>query len=206
MRKLLPHCLVVLLAGCVPVLSLHPLYTKETITFEEKLLGTWLVDPNRPENTWEFARLEEDAAGCLPVDLGDQAAKCYRVSLTQDQQKGSVVACLVKLHDRLFLDFMPGKFPGGEQDPESLDFQLNAMFFLRLHTFARVDFRGDQLKLGLTWGNEFKKLLKAEPQAVQYTMVKGEPHHDLGGRQGQGARPPDRFHTRVAGVHHQVCG
>ncbi len=172
MRKFVPYGVAVLLAGCVPVFSVHPLYTKETITFEEKLLGTWLIDPN---DTWEFARLEESAAGYLPVDLREQAAKCYRVNLTEKRGTGSLVACLVRLQDRLFLDFMPSKFPGGEQNLESVDSGLNAMFFLRLHTFVRVSFSGDQLKIGLTLDDNFKRLLKAEPKAVSYTMVKDNP-------------------------------
>jgi hypothetical protein len=174
MRKLVPYGVAVLLAGCVPVFSLHPLYTKETITFEEKLLGTF-TDPNKPEDTWEFARLETSAAGRLPPSLRDQAAKCYRVNLTGGTGKGSVVACLVKLQDCLFLDFLPGKSPGGEQNPESTEFLLNAMFFLPVHTFVQVNFSGDQLKIRLTDDKEFKKLLKAEPNAVEYTMVEDRP-------------------------------
>jgi hypothetical protein len=178
-RKFAAYCLVALLAGCVPIpmpiFSVHPLYTKETITFEEKLLGTWLMDPNEPEDTLEFTRLEASAASRLPFDLEDQAAKCYRVNRTDRNDKASVIACLVKLQNRLFLDLMPGTFPGGEQNPESADFQLNAMFFLRLHTFMRVDFTGNQLKIGLTLDDGFKKLLKAEPKAVTYTMVKENP-------------------------------
>lgn len=175
MRKLVLYGVAILLAGCVPVLSVHPLYTKETITFDERLLGTWITDPNKPEMTWEFARLEVSAAERLPVDLRDQAAKCYRVNLTDEKSKSSLVACLVKLQGRLFLDLMPGKFPGGEQDTEEEDSELNSMFFLRLHTFARVSFSGDQLKIGLTLDEEFKTLLKAEPNAVKYTMVKENP-------------------------------
>jgi hypothetical protein len=174
-RKLVPYCLVVLLAGCVPLLSLHPLYTEETITFEEKLLGTWLFDPNAPESRLEFARLEEDAVEWLPVGLRDQGAKCYRVSLIDGKGKGSVVASPVKLQDRLFLDVMPAQLPGGEQDPEGAHLQLNAMLLVPVHTFVQVSFSGDQLKLGLTWEDEFRKLLKAEPKAVKYTMVKEHP-------------------------------
>jgi len=174
-KMLVAYCLVVLLSGCVPVFSLLPLYTKETITFEERLLGTWLIDPNKPEDTWEFARLEESAAGCLPADLQDQAAKCYCVNLTIEKRKASIIACLVKLQDRLFLDFMPSRFPGSEQDLESSDSEVNAMFCLRLHTFARVSFRGDQLMIRLTDDDGFKDLLKAEPKAVEYAMVEKRP-------------------------------
>ena len=40
-------------------MSLHSLYTEENVVFEEKVLGTWVDDPNSPEATWEFNRIEE---------------------------------------------------------------------------------------------------------------------------------------------------
>jgi len=169
-RRLVPYCLVVLLAGCGPIFSVHALYTKETITFEEKLLGRWLVDPNKPENTWEFARLEEDAAERLPLDLRDQATKCYRMNLTDPNGTLSAVACLIQLQGRLFLDLLSDRLPGDEQNPENGAF-VNAAFFVRVHTFMRVSLRGDQLKIGLTDVDGVKKLLQAEPKAVQYTFM-----------------------------------
>jgi hypothetical protein len=169
-RTVVPYCLAVLLAGCVPIVSLHPLFTTETITFEEKLLGTWVEEADKPQVTWEFARLEDGAAERLPEDLKDQAAKCYRVNVADDKGgKGSLVACLVKLQDKLFLDVLPDKFPSGEQNAETMKFTYNAFFFLRVHTFVRVDVLGDQLKLRLTDDEQFKKLLEAEPKAVGYT-------------------------------------
>jgi hypothetical protein len=172
MKKVALYCLAVLLAGCVPIVSLHPLFTKETITFEEKLLGTWVEDSNKPQVTWEFARLEESAAERLPAELRDEAQKCYRVNVVDDKShKGSFVACLVKLKDRLFLDVLPDKFPSDEQDPESMKLTYNAFFFLRVHTFVRVDSLGDQLKIRLTDDEGFKKLIEAEPKAVKHEAI-----------------------------------
>ncbi len=170
MRELVPYCVVVLLAGCGPILSLHPLFTKETVVFEEKLLGTWLADPNKPEDTWEFARLEADAVERLPAELGGQAQKCYRTNIVDKGRKGSFVACLVKLQDRLFLDIWPDKFPSGEQDPNSMKLAYNAALFLPIHAFVRVNSIGDQVKLHLPEDDGLKKLLKAEPKAVKYDM------------------------------------
>jgi hypothetical protein len=172
MKKLVACGVLVLLAGCVPIVSLHPLFTKETLTFNEKLLGTWVEDAEKPQVTWEFARLEDSAAERLPAELRDQAQKCYRVNVTDDKgRKGSLVACLVKLQDKLFFDVLPDKFPAGEQDEEQMRFAYNAFFFLRIHTFVRVDALGDQLKIRLTDDEGFKKLLEAEPKAVKYDTV-----------------------------------
>jgi hypothetical protein len=174
-RKLVPYCLVVLLAGCGPILSLHPLFTKETAVFEEKLLGTWLVDVNTPESTWEFACLEADAVERLPAELGGQTQKCHRTNIVDKGRKGSFVACLVKLQDRLFLDIWPDKFPSGAQDPNSMKLAHNAPFFLPIHVFVRVNSIGDQVRIHLPEHDGLKKLLKAKPKAVKYDIFGEEP-------------------------------
>jgi len=171
-KKLALYGVVVLLTGCVPVISLHPLFTRETITSEEKLLGTWIEDSNNPQVTWEFARLEASATERLPAELRDQIQKCYRVNITDDKgRKGSFAGCLVKLQDRLFLDILPDKFPSGEQDPEGMKLVYNAFFFLRVHTFVRVGLVDDSLRIRLTDDETFKKLIEAEPKAVKHDEI-----------------------------------
>ncbi|MHC4244422.1 MAG: hypothetical protein ACYSU4_18605, partial [Planctomycetota bacterium] len=58
-KKALFYLLAALLGGCVPVMSLHPLYTEKDVVFEERLLGRWVDDPSSPETIWEFSRIEE---------------------------------------------------------------------------------------------------------------------------------------------------
>jgi hypothetical protein len=176
MKKLAFYCLAVLLAGCVPVVSLRPLFTKDTIVFEEKLLGTWVDDSNQPQIVWEFAPLEENAAERLPAEMRETIQKCYRVNVIDDKgRKGSFAACLVKLQDKLFLDVLPDKFPSGERDAEQMKLAYNAFFFVPVHTFVRVSAIGDQLKVRLTDDEEFKKLLKAQPKAVRFDMIDDRP-------------------------------
>jgi hypothetical protein len=178
-KKILFYCLAALLAGCGPIFSLQPLFTKENIVFDEKLLGTWVQDPNKPENTWEFARLDEAGAGTLVDEYKDDFKRFYRLNVTSEENntvhKASVVACLVKLEDRLFLDVFPDKFPSGEQDIEKLPLLYNAFFFVPVHTFIKVDLAGDQLKLRLTDDEKFTKLVEAEPAAVRHETVSDRP-------------------------------
>ena len=175
-RTFLFYCLAALLAGCVPVVSLHPLFTKDTIVCEEKLLGTWVEDSNQPQITWEFVPLEENAVERLPAEMREQIQKCYRVNVVDDKgRKGSFAACLVKLQDKLFLDVLPDQFPSAEQDAEQMKLAYNAFFFVPVHTFVRVSAIGDQLKVRLTDDEEFKKLLKAQPKAVRFDMIDDRP-------------------------------
>jgi hypothetical protein len=169
-------CLAVILGGCVPVVSLHPLFTGDDIVFEEKLVGTWVNDPNDPKVTWEFSRLDEtDAQGPLEA-WQDQITKFYRLNLTDEEgRKGVFAACLVKLGDRLFLDVFPDRFPSGERDIEKMKLGYNGFFFLPVHTFIKVDSLGEQLAIRLTDDDQFKELVQAEPAAVKYEMVEDRP-------------------------------
>jgi hypothetical protein len=172
MKRLMFYCLAGLVAGCIPVVSLHPLFTKDNVVFDEKLLGVWLEDPNNPDASWEFARFDANTAGNLPDELKENMGRLYRLNITdKDGHKGSFVTCLVKLENRLLLDVFADKFPSGEDDAERMKLMYNVLLFLPTHTFIRVDGIGDQLKISLTRDEEFKQLLEAEPQAVTSTEV-----------------------------------
>ncbi len=175
-KKLAFMCLAALLGGCVPILSLHPLFTEEDVAFEEKLLGTWVEDSTPPELTWEFARLDPTAAENLQKQFGEQVKKFYRLNITDKEgRKGSLTACLVRLKDRLFLDVFPDKFPSGEHDMEKTKLMYNAFFFVPAHTFLRVDSIDEQLTLRLTVEDRFKELLEADPDAVEFTRLDDRP-------------------------------
>ena len=93
-KKALFYLLAALIGGCVPVISLHPFYTEEDVVFEEKLLGKWVDDPNDPDTTWEFNRIEEPK-------------NAYKLVFYDDEgKKGSFVAHLVRLQNKLFLYFL----------------------------------------------------------------------------------------------------
>lgn len=175
-KKLTLGCLAALLAGCAPIISLHPLFTKDTIAFEEKLVGTWVKDPNDPKVTWEFSRLDETAAQGLLEPWRDEITKFYRLNITDEEgRKGSFATCLVKLGDRLFLDVFPDRFPSDEQDVEKMKLAYNGFFFVPVHTFIRVDSIGEQLVIRITDDDRFKELVQAEPTAVKYESVDDRP-------------------------------
>jgi hypothetical protein len=175
-RKVMFYCLAGLVAGCVPIVSLNPLFTKGDIVFDEKLLGAWAEEGGDAGTSWEFARFEDSSAEGLPEDLRSESKRLYRLNLTdKDGHKGVLAACLVKLGDRRFLDVFPDQFPSGESDPEKTKLMYNAFLFLPAHSFIRVDTVGDQLKIRFTDDDEFKKLVEAEPKAVTYVAAQERP-------------------------------
>jgi len=175
-RKLAFYCLAALMGGCVPIVSLHPLFTPETVTFDEKLLGTWADDPYDPDATWQFSRLEEAARENLPEALKDAPEKLYRLHLADDEgHSGSFVACLVKLGNRHFLDVYPDAFPSGHSEMDQTKLAYNAFLFLPVHTVMWVEAIGEQLKLRLTDDEGFEKLIESEPGAISHAFVEGRP-------------------------------
>ena len=159
------YCLVGLVAGCVPIVSLNPLFTKETITFDEKLLGTWLSDANSPSKSLEFARFEESSAGDLPKELQSEFKRVYRLHLFEDNQKHVFVACLVKLGQRRFLDVFPNQSASDRENRKAGSYES---FILPCHMFLRVDAIGDELKIRPMNDDRFRTLVEADPNAVAY--------------------------------------
>ncbi|MHC4536619.1 MAG: hypothetical protein ACYS6K_21940 [Planctomycetota bacterium] len=158
-KKALFYLLAGLLGGCVPVMSLHPLYTEKDVVFEERLLGRWVDDPNSPEITWEFNRIEEPN-NAYSLLFSDEEGK-----------KGSFVAHVVRLQNKLFLDVYPSEPPWEIEDPNKLELPYNSFFLIPAHTFIRIDFIGRKLKMWLTNDEEMKKLLKEEPNAIKHTFI-----------------------------------
>jgi hypothetical protein len=171
-KKLLFYLLAALLGGCVPVMSLHPLFTEEKLVFEEKLLGTWIDDPNSPKGTWQFKRVEKSAQKDGEFELPKKPEIAYKLILlnNEDNTKGSFFAHLVKLEGRLFLDVYPSQLPCAQPDPNE-DWLLNAFFLMPGHSFVIIDSIEPQLKLRWTNQEEMKKLLKEQPNVVKHELV-----------------------------------
>jgi len=173
-KKFLFYVLAALLGGCIPVMSLHPLFTEETLVFEEKLLGTWVDDSN---NIWEFK------------DPNEQK-KIYKLIVVDNEgQKGSFDARLTKLENKLFLDVYPNQFPCKDEEEKHqlvedkiiltvkvlMKWHYNGFFFVPSHTFIKINSIEPQLKMQLTDDEDMGKLLKEDPNAVRHELVEDKP-------------------------------
>jgi hypothetical protein len=156
-RKLLFYLSAVLLGGCVPVISLYPLYTDKDVVFEEKLLGTWVQDDG--ETTWEFKTI-------------DEPNNAYKLIFSDDEgKKGSFVARLVKLQNRHFLDVYPSEVPWELDDPNKTDWPYNVFFLIPAHTFLKIDSMEPQLKIRLMLDSDVKELLEQDPDAIKHALI-----------------------------------
>lgn len=188
-KKILFYLLAGILGGCVPVMSLHRLYTEKELVFEEKLLGTW-SDANN-ESTWEFS-------------CPEQASKKYQLVYADDEErKGLFEVHLVKLEDELFLDVYPAQFPCDIEDPNKTEWFYNTFFLVPAHTFIKIDYieslkshinrvyKEEEigtaelkqaskdydyvLTMCLTDDDELKKLLEENPNAIKFESVDDKP-------------------------------
>jgi len=156
-RRFILYSVAVLLGGCVPVISLHSLYTEKDVLFEEKLLGTWSQDSN--ETTWEFTR-------------ADEPNNAYKLIFSDEEgKKGSFIAHLVKLQSRLFLDVYPSELPWESNDSDKMDWPYNSVFLIPAHTFLKIDSIEPRLKMRMTLESKMEELLKDSPDAVKHTFV-----------------------------------
>ncbi len=156
-RKLLFYLIAALLGGCVPVLSLHPLFNEKDIVFDEKLLGTW----EEPNTVWEFKR-------------ADKNENAYRLIYSDKEgKKGLFVAHLVKLKDNLFLDACPVLWE--PEDPNMIEWAYNTLFLIPAHTFIKINSLEPQLKMLRTDDEKMKEFLKADPNVIEHTSIEDKP-------------------------------
>lgn len=168
-NKVLLYGLVILVGGCVPVISLQPLYTKDSLIFDEHLIGTWMENPSDTNSTWQFTRVGEAGADKLPDALRDDADKVYYLSLTDPEgRKGSFFMCLVKLDNAVFMDVFPDALPSGQDDPENTELFYNVFFFVRAHTFIKANLSGNRLTMWVTNDDKIHDLLESRPTPIAY--------------------------------------
>ncbi|MHC4215976.1 MAG: hypothetical protein ACYSWP_21710 [Planctomycetota bacterium] len=158
-KKMMFYLVAVLLGGCVPVMSLNPLYEQENIIFDQKLVGVWMDDVNDPEIIWDFNR-------------PDPNKNEYRLFYASEEGKQGIFKVhLVKLKEQLFLDVFPDSFPSGRGNNDDLKLEYNVFFFTPTHTFVKVNSLAPRLNIQITNSEELEKLLEDDPNAIEYVEV-----------------------------------
>lgn len=114
---------VLLIAGCWPTASLHPLFTETDIVFDPALVGTW-ADKNG-----------------IPVILIQKAKdKAYKGIYMDNGGIVEFEAHLVRLGKFLFLDAYPKK-------PPTIHASSLITHLIPGHTFSRIWIDGDVLRI-----------------------------------------------------------
>jgi hypothetical protein len=171
-RQIICYSLAALLAGCVPVFTLHPIYEDADLIFEPKLLGTWQTtsDANdQNKEMWQFSESpdKENAYKLLFTATNDDGTS-----------HGSFDAHLIKLDGKLILDLFPDRLPSGvkldgddDKPLHETPYLYDVFFLLPVHTFIAVDINDAKMTLALTDDDKMKEILKEDPSAVQHDSV-----------------------------------
>jgi hypothetical protein len=141
--------LMLIIGGCVP--SLHQLWTKETLVYDDAIKGKY----QESDNVWEFA--------------GDPQQKSYALTIHEKGDKVSqLTAHLVEVQGQRFLDMYPSddtELEGGDW----LKFHL-----VPAHLFLHVTATEPNLVLAAMNPDEIGKLLKQQPELVEHEIIKDD--------------------------------
>ena len=169
---LLTCFLLIVLAGCEPVKSVHALWTEDTLVSEPALVGTW-VFRDRPDSS------------DLTLRFTPSGDKAYRMSLLTRKPdrdtkwaKGWSLefdARLVRLGDTLFLDLYPDYVAQKQKKLIELD---GSIFLQRVHTFYSVSIESDRLTLAYlddSWVNRMieQNTLSTGPKSGDFLLTAG---------------------------------
>jgi hypothetical protein len=154
-RALILLPLLALVASCVPVPSLNPLFNVTDIFIDPSLVGTWMV----MERKGEGYPLKSDFMSPLKFEAGPDNA--YRLIVTfKPGAEGRYSARLVRIKDYVFVDMMP--------DPPADDDIWAYFYFMPVHIFGRIWIEGDTVRLAFLdqeWLN--KKIERGELRMPQ---------------------------------------
>jgi len=134
-----------LLSGCL-TRSIHPIYSDDTLVFDERLIGSFEDD----EGIWTFSRDGSDSYTAVHVD--------------ENGLVGEFEAHLAEINDALILDLYPKEWPNEASE-------MLGNFLIRVHWFFRVDAMDDALTLAAMDSDWLEDHLKAFPETIGYTVV-----------------------------------
>ena len=151
MKKIGFFCTAILLAlffyGCLPS-SLHPLYTDDTVVFDDQLLGKWYGEDG---GSWSFTKSKDD----------DQA---YTLRIVEPSGKqGLLDVHLVQLGQHHFIDLYPGENMDLENTAET--YRMN---MVSAHTFMKLQLNDPNLLL--QWGC-LNEVLEDDPNLLKHEKV-----------------------------------
>ena len=138
--------LILVISGCVP--SLHQLWTKDTLTYDEAIRGKYAEG----SNVWEF--------------VGDPEKKSYALTIHEKDDKVSeLTAHLVQVQDQRFLDM----YPADDAEIECGDWMKYHL--LRSHLFMHVTATEPNLIIAAMNPDEITELLQEKPNLVKHEII-----------------------------------
>jgi hypothetical protein len=139
--------LSLMLCGCLPVASLHPYYTEETVVQEPNLVGIWTAE----DMTWEFQQQDSGA---------------YGLTIAEGEKMGQFKVHVFQLEDQLLMDLYPEELP---EDLPLADFYRVHLF--PVHHVMRLAIVDSELHLWYLELDKMTKILEAYPHLLRHEGV-----------------------------------
>jgi len=143
---------VLLFSSCI-VKSLQPFYTTDSLSFNEKLLGSW-TDNKKGQWTVESIKdkIEQDRKEGIKLSEEEEIAyKAYKegyfITYIRKEKEAGFIAMPFKIDEHYFLDFIPIDFDDNEIN------SLAAKHLLKTHSVAKLDIDSNKA-IKLSWLSE----------------------------------------------------
>ena len=164
--------LVVLLFSSCIVKSLYPFYTKDSLNFNEKLLGSW-TDNKKGE--WTIASIKDefikDRKEGIEFSEDDKKAfqnykDGYVINYIKKEKEAGFIAMPFKIDNHYFMDFIPLEIEDDEIN------SLAAQHLLKTHSVAKLEINSDH-NISFSWLSEkrMKEIFEANKIRLKHEKV-----------------------------------
>ena len=143
---------ILLFSSCI-VKSLQPFYTKDSISFNKKLIGNW-IDNKKGEWTVESikSKMEEDQKNGIEMSKEElNFVEIYKdgyfITYLKKEKEAGFIAMPFKVNKQYFLDFIPIEIEDNEIN------SLAAEHLLKTHSVAKLDINSEE-GVSLSWLSE----------------------------------------------------
>lgn len=167
--------MIILLNGCIP--SLHPIYTADKLVTLKQLPGTWETK-KEGENQEKFQIITPKGTSGKPETWTFMAGEDKNYLLIHEDEdgfRGAFDVHIIKLGETYFMDFYPSDMPDGNSGSPSDVFketeQINnftKIHLLAVHTFAKLEITGKELKISMFDPDFLKNLLERQQIRIKH--------------------------------------
>ena len=147
--------LLILIVGCIPPLTVNPLYTEKDIVYDPDIAGLWSKD--NLKEAWQFTK---------------SAGDFYNLKILSEDGTSYYVVYLFKIKDILYMDAYPDLkwIISNEKNPN--------MLMIPAHLFLQVKKAESELELTALDQEWLAEYIKDHPDAIPYEMIFDEKHLD----------------------------
>ncbi|MFH1069837.1 MAG: hypothetical protein V1794_09500 [Candidatus Glassbacteria bacterium] len=150
MRKLISvtALFTLLVVGCGPVLSLHPLYTDEDVIFNPALVGSW--GEAGDSGGWIFKKAEDNVYSVTLLDIGSSGGDSL-----------SLEGHLIQLNGYMFMDVT------------SKESAVENALVVPVHAFLRLSLEGDSLGIAYMDDSWLQETIEQNKEQIKHEQMNG---------------------------------